>query len=182
MTKTAGFILLALALGLLFPGCSAVNQFDQTQPRFINKTSHPDSEVFATWEGEIATAADWIGKGYHDVPGAGVPGYDGKVISTPSPDLDTKVHRIATNLRGIVVEEQSDVPASIINVDPQCGFCPYQDPTGRILCPPNDRGEKYCDMYTTSAEHLVVPASRPDYFGPWGIMTILLHYCGTDMH
>lgn len=159
-------------------GCgSGVVQFDPSQPRFINKTPYPDSAVTTKLEDEISEAADWIGKGYHGVPGAGIPDSHGNIISRPSPELDAKVHRIAANLRGITVETRPDVPASIINALPDCRFCPYPDPSGFMYCPDGS----YCEEYSPSPGDIVVPQGHPEYFGPWGIMTTLLHYCDIEM-
>ena len=182
VTRILGAILLTAATLLL--GCGSgntnTNPYNPSNPRYINKTGHPDDAVIPRWDAETATATNWIGVGYDGVPGAGIPDLNGNIISTPSPELDTQAIQVAANLRGVVVESRPDVPASVLNADPNCKSCPYTDPTGLIYCPANNRGAVYCDVYTNGPLDIVVPESAPGNFGPWAIMTTLLHYCGIN--
>ena len=174
---------IVVALVLVMSGCGstpAASTFNQAKSRFINLTSFPDSQVTPTWENEIAQAADWIGKGYHGVPGAGVTDLDGNIVSTPSPELDVQVHQVAASLRGIIVETRPDISAAIVNATPNCRFCPYTNPTGFINCPPNNHGMVFCQAYTEAYGDIVVPAGHPENFGAYEIMITLLHYCGKD--
>jgi len=180
ITRTLGVILIASAVLLSACGNGNTNPFNSSQRRFINKTGHPDEMVIPRWDAETSIAANWIGVGYGGIAGAGVPDLSGNIISTPSPQLDTQVIQVAANLHGVVVESRADVPAAVINADPNCKFCPYTDPTRVIYCPTNNRGAVYCDVYTNGPLDIVVPESTPDNFGPWAIMTTLLYYCGVN--
>lgn len=147
-------------------GNGGVATVDSSSPRFINRTTFPDLQVDPIRENEIAEAADWIGKGYHGVPGAGVPDYDGQIISTPSPELDAKVHRIAADMRGIVVETRPEISAAVINATPNCKFCPYKDPTGFIDCSANGHDWTYCEVLVNRLGTSLCLPSIPGTSGP----------------
>ncbi len=175
---------LAFLLSIALIGCGAglptTSTLTGNGPQFINQTGEPNAQVFPIWQAELNQAADYIGIGYQGVPGAPVVDLYGNIVSTPSPELNDQVQQIASSLRGIIVETAPDVPASVLNAQPNCLHCPYSDPTGIIYCPPNAEGVMYCEAYTKSFGDIVVPEGYPQYFGPYEIMITLLHYLGKN--
>src|SRR6185437_6603955 len=62
----------------------------------------------------------------------------------------------------VVVQSEPDVAAQEINSLPNCGHCPYKDPTGLIPCRVG-----FCQAYLRNLCTIVVPASKPENMGPY---------------
>ncbi len=90
----------------------------------------------------------------------------GNVVSQPDPAA-RQVQPSNVIVRGI-----EEVPAHELNSLQNCKRCPYLDPSGLIYCPAGSG--KYCYAYMDNLCTIVVPASKPEYMGPYEMENCIL--------
>ncbi len=94
----------------------------------------------------------------------------GNIVSKPDPAA-REVEPSNVVVRGI-----KEVPAGELNALRNCKHCPYLDPSGIIYCPSGSG--KYCYAYMDNLCTIIVPASKPEYMGPYEMENCIL----TAMH
>ena len=170
------FSALALSMSFFLIGCGVSGNpgpFGQpSKARFIDKSGSGLNEAefqqlaekrWKDAQTEIAIHAQFD---FHNPP---------RKISDPDPEA-YNVDPVNVTVVGV-----EDVPAAELNALPDCQHCPYADPSGWILAPPNNLGLKYTTVWLKNVCTVVVPESHPEYMGPWEFSNCILAVRGRDV-
>ena len=129
--------------------------------RFVNRTGLHEAEFQALAEHKWVQAQASLATHAIDLHAA-TPESGPFIVPADARALQLQPHNV-------VVQSELDVAAQEINSLPNCGHCPYEDPTGLIPCRVG-----FCQAYLRNLWTIVVPASKLENMGPYEMENCIL--------
>lgn len=158
---------LAGGLLLLLAACGG-GSWGGSEARFVNRTSLAENDFQALAEQKWRQAQADLAAHAIDLHAA-TPEQGSFVVPA-----DRRALQVTP--RSVVVQGETDVAAAVLNQQPNCSHCPYQDPTGIIPC-----RSGFCQAYLRDFCSIAVPASKPENMGPYEMENCILWALGYDV-